>query len=218
MEYLEVKNWQKFQHYKDRNPPWIKLHFEIMTSEDWVMLADASKLLAVVCMMIASRNEGRVPNNPHYIKRVAYLDAAPDLQPLINSGFLIKLLADDSELLADARPETYKTDTEKEKNTKKEKNPPEGFDAFWETFPTQRKGSREKTEAAYRQALKRTSATPDEILKGTRAYADSAEVLNGYAKGAAAWLNDDRWTTDYSRRPAKAQQPPEEKPRERIVV
>jgi len=23
---LRVKNWGKFQHYKDRNPPWIKLH------------------------------------------------------------------------------------------------------------------------------------------------------------------------------------------------
>jgi hypothetical protein len=26
VRYLRVKNWSEFQHYKDRNPPWIKLH------------------------------------------------------------------------------------------------------------------------------------------------------------------------------------------------
>ena len=25
-----VKNWSKFQHYKNRNPPWIRLHVEIL--------------------------------------------------------------------------------------------------------------------------------------------------------------------------------------------
>jgi len=35
---LKVKNWEKYQHYKDRNPPWIKLHFELLTSADWVPL------------------------------------------------------------------------------------------------------------------------------------------------------------------------------------
>lgn len=105
---LRVRNWHEFQHYKDRNPPWIKLHFALLASEDWVTLADASKLLAVVCMLIASRNNGMVPNNPAYLKRVAYLDKAPNLKPLIECGFLEKVQADASEskqMLADARPE-----------------------------------------------------------------------------------------------------------------
>ena len=36
MKNLTIKNWHKFQHYKDRNPPWIKLHYEILTRPDWV--------------------------------------------------------------------------------------------------------------------------------------------------------------------------------------
>lgn len=112
-----VKNWHKFQHYKDRNPPWVKLHYEIMTSLDWVMVSDAGKLLAVVCIMLASRDGGRVPGDPSYVKRVAYLDKIPDFQPLVKCGFLI-VLADDSkpeQALANARPETeaYSTDTER---------------------------------------------------------------------------------------------------------
>lgn len=107
-EFFTVKNWAKFQHYKDRNPPWIKLHVEILSSEDWVTLADASRLLAVVCMVVAAKNDGRIPNNPDYIKRIAYLDKLPDLSPLIKCGFLLNPLADASECKqeqAQARPE-----------------------------------------------------------------------------------------------------------------
>jgi hypothetical protein len=117
-DYFEIKNWRKHQHYRDRNPPWIKLHVEILSSQDWVMLSDASKLLAVVCMVIAAKADGKVPNNPTYIKRVAYLDHEPKLNDLIRCGFLVNPLAHDSEskqTLADARPETeaYSTDTER---------------------------------------------------------------------------------------------------------
>jgi len=91
-----IKNWTQFQHYKDRSPEWIKLHFAILASEDWSMLADASKLLAVVCMLVASRHGGMVPNKPAYLKRIAYLDELPDLAPLISCGFLEIPLADAS--------------------------------------------------------------------------------------------------------------------------
>src|SRR3990167_5401921 len=108
-----VRNWRKFQHYKNRNPPWIKLHFELFSSKDWVTLDDASRVLAVACMLIASRNDGYVPNRPSYIRRVAYLNRQPNFKPLIDCGFLEILQADASTLQADARPET-ETETETE--------------------------------------------------------------------------------------------------------
>jgi hypothetical protein len=105
-EYLHIKNWKTFQHYGNRrSPPWIKLHYEILASEDWVMLADASKLLMVACMVIGSRHEGRIPNNPAYIKRVAFLDKVPNLKPLIECGFLTETLAEASTVIAVASRE-----------------------------------------------------------------------------------------------------------------
>lgn len=104
-----VKNWRTFQHYKDRNPPWIKLHFAILSSRDWVTLDDASRVLAVACMLIASRNEGQIDGSRsglEYLKRVAYLKRIPDLKPLIESGFLESASADASELLASPVSET----------------------------------------------------------------------------------------------------------------
>lgn len=97
MQYLYVKNWRKFQHYKHRNPPWIKLHREIFTSQDWVMLDDASKLLAIVCMVEAGKLDGMVPSEPAYLQRIAYLQRLPNLKPLIECGFLSETLADASE-------------------------------------------------------------------------------------------------------------------------
>ena len=109
-----IRNWNKHQHYKDRNPPWIKLHFELLTSRDWVTLDDASRVLAVASMLIASRSEvpGEFEADPDYFSRVAYLNSPPDFKPLINSGFL-EPVSDASNVLASARPET-ETETEEE--------------------------------------------------------------------------------------------------------
>lgn len=86
--YYQIKNWEHYQHYKDRNPPWIKLHRELLTSETWITLADASRVLAVACMLTAAATGNRIPTNPAYIKRVAYLNADPDFAPLIESQFI----------------------------------------------------------------------------------------------------------------------------------
>lgn len=100
----KVRGWDEFQHYKDRNPPWIKLHFSLLSSEDWVELDDASRVLAIACLLIASRHDGYVPDKPTYIQRVAYLNHKPDFKPLIDCGFLLpdskckQMLADASEV------------------------------------------------------------------------------------------------------------------------
>lgn len=109
MDYLRVRNWRGFQHYKDRDPPWIKLHFSLLSSTDWVSLDDASRVLAIACMLVASRNNGCVPVDKSYLRRLAYLSVDPDFKPLIDCGFLeyaSNTLADASKMQANASPET----------------------------------------------------------------------------------------------------------------
>lgn len=101
MGYFRIANWDQYQHYKDRSPPWIKLHVDILSSKTWVMLDDESRVLALASMIIASKNSGKVPNDASYMKRVAYLKTC-NFKPLIEIGFLIddsvcyQALADDS--------------------------------------------------------------------------------------------------------------------------
>jgi hypothetical protein len=118
-----VKNWETYQHYKDRAPPWIKLHFALLSSQDWVTFDDASRVLAVACMLVASRNEGEIDCSQSglaYLKRVAYLNKTPNIKPLIESGFLIPasaMLADASEVHRNATIETEKRREREEKET-----------------------------------------------------------------------------------------------------
>lgn len=125
---LTIANWETYQHYKDRSPSWIKLHIDILNSETWVMLDDASKLLAVVTMMIGSRNKGKVPNNPSYIKKVAHLDEVPNFKPLIDVGFLIDdstKQADASSMQADASSKKRRGEDIEEKRREEKKSAPE---------------------------------------------------------------------------------------------
>lgn len=73
------------------------------------------------------------------------------------------------------------------------------FSEFWNRFPNQRKGNRNKALSAYASAVKNERATEEEIHAGLERYIQSEEVKLGFAKGAAAWLNDDRWGSDFTR-------------------
>jgi hypothetical protein len=112
-----IKNWSEYQHYKDRCPPWIKLHHAMLTSEIWVMGNDATRALIIASMLLASRNEkqdGSFNGDPEYVKRFAYLNTSPNFKPLIDYNF-IELLQDDSAVLADCDTEKRREEAEKEK-------------------------------------------------------------------------------------------------------
>ena len=58
---LKIKNWHKFQHFKDRKPPWIKLYRDILDDILWHELdSDAAKCL-VSFWLIASEHDGYLP-------------------------------------------------------------------------------------------------------------------------------------------------------------
>lgn len=102
------------------------------------------------------------------------------------------------------------TDTETDIKETKKKSEPEpllptkkqtatdaAFEDFWSSFPKQRIGNREKARTAFAAAVKRTGQFAFQIVAKAREYAKSDEVARGYAKGAQAWLNDDRFLQDY---------------------
>ena len=111
-EYLRVKNWQQFQHYKHRNPPWIKLHQSLLDDYDFARLPDASKLLALCIWLLAARTENKIPHDCAWIQSRCNLKSKPDCKILIDSGF-IECYQDASKTLAtcvqSADPETEKS-------------------------------------------------------------------------------------------------------------
>nr|DAL21662.1 MAG TPA_asm: putative replisome organizer protein [Caudoviricetes sp.] len=97
--------------------------------------------------------------------------------------------------------EEKEKEQEQEKETKGVAGEKEPFADFWAVYPKQRIGNKDKARAAFVQAVKRSGKTPQEITAKAAEYAQSEEVARGFAKGAQAWLNDDRFLRNYA--PAK---------------
>lgn len=118
MQYLKVKNWEEFQHYKDRCPPWIKLHRDLLNDYNFVCLQDASKLHLMLIWLLASQMDNKIPADPDFIKQRLSIKGKINLKELIDKGFLI----DDSGVLAgckqvavlETETEAYSKETEAE--------------------------------------------------------------------------------------------------------
>ncbi len=192
MARYRIRNWAKFQHYKDRNPPWIKLHVEILSSADWVMLDDASKLLAIVCMIIGAKDHGCITADSQYIKRVAYLNRTPDFKALVECGFL-EPIADASNCeqeQANVRPEK-EAEQSREREEKNIAQPRASrFGEFWTVCP--KKVGKGKAQSLFDRACKTNS--PDLISAAMQRYAASrAGEDPQYTKHPTTWLSQKCW-------------------------
>lgn len=144
---IAPRNWTEFQHYKDRNPTWIKLHKKLLDDFDFHRLPIASKALAPMLWLLASESpDGSFHANSELIAfRIRWQpqDVEAALSPLIGSGFFNVTEFDSKPLAtcsADATPETYKQETEEPLSalpTRKRKSPEEteGFVKFWTVWP-----------------------------------------------------------------------------------
>ena len=69
VRYLSVKNFAKHQHYKDRRPPWIKLHVEVLDDYAFACLQDASKAHLMLLWVLASKLDNRIPYDLSFLSR-----------------------------------------------------------------------------------------------------------------------------------------------------
>jgi hypothetical protein len=125
MRFLRVKNWEKFQHYKKRNPPWIRLYNEVLDDYAFGRLQDASKWHAVGLWLLASRFDNRIPADPEWIGQRIGATAPVDLDELLSSGFIT--VCDDDEqdasgtLASRKQDATLEAEAETETETKQQR-------------------------------------------------------------------------------------------------
>lgn len=91
---LRVKDWSRFQHYKHRKPPWIRLYRELLDDITWHQLPLASRALAPMLWLLASETqEGRIEGDSAALAfrlRLASTDFEEALKPLISVGWIIE--------------------------------------------------------------------------------------------------------------------------------
>ena len=93
--HLRVRNWEKFQHYRDRDPPWIKLYNQLLDDYDFSRLPDATKGHLVMIWLMASRNDNKIPNDPEWVGAKISADTPVDLPLLVEGGFLVPCMEEE---------------------------------------------------------------------------------------------------------------------------
>jgi len=91
---LRVVGWERFQHYRDRLPPWIKLHRDLLDDEAWFDLPAAQRGYLVSIWILAARTmEGTVSDRPEFLAaRIGATAEDPlDLDLLIRLGWLERI-------------------------------------------------------------------------------------------------------------------------------
>jgi hypothetical protein len=121
---MKIKNWKKFQHFKDRRPPWIKLYRDILDDVEWHELDAQSAKILVMLWLIASEDEnGYLPT----LKTLAFRLRLSETSIKSTLSKLSHWLDHDditaiSSEYRDDLPETEReTETETKKETKTEK-------------------------------------------------------------------------------------------------
>jgi hypothetical protein len=86
---FRVKNFERFQHYKDRSPPWIKLYGETLENYEFGSLKDATKGQLIGIWLLASRMDNKLPFDPKWIASKINATDPVDLEALYASGFIV---------------------------------------------------------------------------------------------------------------------------------
>lgn len=142
---LQPKNWAVFQHYKDRCPPWIKLHRDLLNNREFICLPIASKALAPMLWLLASEAKNGVfdasVEELTFRLRITEKEYGDGIRPLIDKGFFIISSGVLAERYQGAIPETEgETKKEKEKETKNTVAPPHGVTVMvWQDWLKLRK-------------------------------------------------------------------------------
>jgi hypothetical protein len=201
MNYIKVKNWDKFQHYKDRNPPWIKLHNHLLDDYDFECLSDSAKGHLFCIWMLASRTQNKIPNDPQWVKKKIGASSTVDINTLIKHGFL-ECYQDASKLLHNAEQvATVSVPSEEKRREETEDNNvviEESFNHWWDCYPTERRNAKtNKCFPKWKRICSKLSI--EEIVELTnRVYKDieSRKLAVSdvrFMPQTTTYLNDEKW-------------------------
>lgn len=198
MATFSVKNFEKFQHYKDRSPPWIKLYNELLDDYDFGLLPDASKWHLVAIWLLASRTGNEIPLDPVWVQKRICASEVVDLTILKNAGF-IEFNQARSKTLA-KRKQSACPEREEETEAEKRKDIVGNvlFETFWTACP--KKTGRGAAEKAWAKAIQ--LASPETLTAAMRRYAQTQIGKDpAYIKTPGPWLNEKRWLDEGSPAP-----------------
>jgi hypothetical protein len=88
-DYIVVINWERFQHYKDRSPPWIKTYTELLASDAYLRLTGNRRAILHGLWLDYATKHGELPHDTVMIsRRLSLKVTTADLCALEDAGFI----------------------------------------------------------------------------------------------------------------------------------
>lgn len=192
----KIKSWERFQHFKDRKPPWIKLYRDLLDDLEWHELPGDDAKSLVMLWLIASENDGYLLS----IKELSFrLRVSEKSMKSTISRLSHWLIQDDINLISADEvisegyqdgiseiPLTRSQETEKESETEI------AFNKFWLAYP-----KKEAKPAAFKSfKTQKINGILSEVLADIekRKRSESWQSDGGkFIPYPATYLNNRRW-------------------------
>ena len=115
MQYLQIKNWEEFQQYKDRDPKWIKLHRDLLDDYEFDLLDEVAQIHLVKIWLLAAKLDNKIPADPAWIAKRIAAKSKVNIKQLVTSGFLVPYssVQDCTETYLETELEVYKEEVER---------------------------------------------------------------------------------------------------------
>jgi hypothetical protein len=87
--YISVRNWRRFQHYRDRNPPWVKNYTELLSDEAYLALPGGTRsVLHGLWLAYASSRARLSADTGSLTRRLNLRVTKRQLEVLVQAGFI----------------------------------------------------------------------------------------------------------------------------------
>ena len=180
---MRVRNWDKFQPtMKDRNVIWIKIYRQILEDYEWHNLSSDSKATLLELLLLASENNGQLPE----VHKIAF--RLRKTEDFINEqiGLLSHWLQLDNNLIT-----TCEQDVPLEKSREREEKTYIRFDEFWNTLLPKRRVNRKGCIEKWKNHNLDTEA--DNILSWLKQMNMTKEWKEGFNPSPEVIINQRRW-------------------------
>ena len=192
MEYLKIKSWEKFQHYKDDRPlKWIKVYSSLLMDYKFEQLSDAEFGQIVKIWLLASQLDNDIPNDPAWIQKKTSMSTKPNINKMIQLDFI--------EPYESVRDSTKWLLREEESREEKRKEYTPSFLKFWQAYP--KKKSKDTARKAFekRQPNEQLFAAIMDGLRRAKTSVDWLKEGGKYIPYPATWLNARGWEDEYEK-------------------
>lgn len=211
MDYIQVPNWDTFQHYGKRNPPWVKLYTKLLDNPGWHCLSGDAKGLLVGIWILAGQTNNHTQLMPGWLAARAGcpLDRLNGAISELARYEFISVLAPDASIRRYHQTETEtevedkETETEAEntlvppapRKTRKRRSPNyddyPGFSDCYGFFPHYRTRTKKQKALAVwkRDGLEEKAESVRLHIEALRADPESAKEGGRFVGAMEAWLN-----------------------------